>query len=76
MSWFDYSQYVLEKVSFDRVLFLKELRKLLRYLSAGERIQLLRWCRRQKPWQGAQPVLLPAWKADPAIINGKLYTDR
>ena len=53
MCWFDYSQYVLEKVSFDRVLFLKELRKLLRYLSAGERIQLLLWCRYQKPWQQA-----------------------
>ena len=59
MSWFDYSQCVLEKVSFDKVLFRKELRKLLGYLSVSERIQLLRWCRRQKPWQRAEPVLLP-----------------
>lgn len=59
MSWFDYSKCVLEKVSFDKVLFRKELRKLLGYLSVGERIQLLRWCRRQKPWQRAEPVLLP-----------------
>ena len=51
MSWFDYSQYVLGKVNFDRVLFLKELRKLLLYLSAGEQIQLMLLCRRQKPWQ-------------------------
>jgi hypothetical protein len=59
MSWFDYSQCVLEKVSFDKVLFLKELRKLLCYLSVGERIQLLRWCRQQKPWQRAGAALVP-----------------
>lgn len=59
MSWFDYSQCVLQKVSFDKTLFRKELRKLLGYLSVGERIQLLRWCRQQKPWQRAEPILLP-----------------
>lgn len=56
MTWFAYSQCVLEKVSFDNALFRKELRKLLRYLPVGERIQLLRWCRRQKPWQRVKPA--------------------
>ncbi|CAN5325033.1 hypothetical protein BH09BAC4_BH09BAC4_23510 [soil metagenome] len=51
MTWFNYSQSVLLKVSFDKMLFRKELRKLLNYLSAGERIQLLRWCRIHKPWR-------------------------
>lgn len=58
MSWFDYSQYVLQKVSFDKVLFHKELRKLLGYLSVVERIQLLRWCRQQRPWQQTEPVFI------------------
>lgn len=51
MTWFDYSQRLLQKVSFDKTLFRKELRKLLGDLSARERIQLLRWCRFHKPWQ-------------------------
>lgn len=45
MSWLAYSQFILDKVSFDRVLFRKELRKLLRYLTPVERLQLVRWCR-------------------------------
>lgn len=58
MTWFDYSQFVLQKVSVDKMLFRKELRKLLGYLSAGERIQLLRWCRFHKPWH-QPPFPLP-----------------
>ena len=57
MSWFDYSQAVLQKVSYDKVRFRKLLRKLLRYLLVRERIQLLRWYRRQKP--GYQPEAAP-----------------
>jgi len=51
MSWLEYSQCVLEKVSFDHKLFLKELRKLLRWLSKSDRTQLLRWCRQRKHWK-------------------------
>lgn len=58
MSWFDYSQCVLQKVSFDKALFRKELRKLLHYLSVGERIQLLRWCRRHKLWHQTEVALV------------------
>ncbi|WP_185716230.1 hypothetical protein [Larkinella knui] len=47
MSWFEYSQCVLKKVDFDGRLFRKELRKLLRWLSPAERLQLLQWCRQQ-----------------------------
>ncbi|QIP16510.1 hypothetical protein G8759_29620 [Spirosoma aureum] len=53
MTRYAYSQCVLQKVSFDKTLFRKELRKLLYYLSPRERIQLLRWCRYHKPWQQA-----------------------
>ncbi|WP_211325346.1 hypothetical protein [Larkinella arboricola] len=52
MSWFEYSQCVLNKVDFDRRLFRKELRKLLRWLSPPERLQLLRWCRQQLKRKG------------------------
>ncbi|AQG80064.1 hypothetical protein [Spirosoma montaniterrae] len=45
MNWLNYSQYVLEQVSFDRRLFRKELRKFLRLLPPMEQTQLLRWCR-------------------------------
>lgn len=58
MSWYEYSQCVLNKVSFDKPLFRKELRKLLGHLTVSERIQLLRWCRWQKPWQRKESVLL------------------
>lgn len=47
MSWLEYSQFILEKVRFDRRLFRKELRKFLRLLSPTERLQLLQWCRTQ-----------------------------
>lgn len=45
MQWLTFSQSVLEKVSFDRALFRKELRKLLPWCSPAERLALLRWCR-------------------------------
>lgn len=44
-SWLVYSQCILDKVSFDRTLFRKELRKFLQLLSPIDRIKLLRWCR-------------------------------
>ncbi|WP_460979394.1 hypothetical protein [Spirosoma knui] len=56
MSWLEYSQCVLEKVSFDRTLFRKELRKFVRYLSASERLQLIRWCRHHRPWKRHEPT--------------------
>lgn len=37
-------QQVLTKVSFDKELFRKELKKGLRWISPGERTLLLTWC--------------------------------
>lgn len=40
----DYSKVVLENVSFDAELFIKELRKALQRLIEPEAEQLIRWC--------------------------------
>lgn len=56
MSWFEYSQFVLERVRFDRRLFRKELRKFLHLLSPTERHLLIQWCRSQ--WANKPEMLL------------------
>ena len=38
------SKHVLQKVSFDRELFKKELRKSLRWIKPEERVPLKAWC--------------------------------
>lgn len=40
----EYSKKILEKVSFDRFLFLKELRKAKKNLEKSEGEELDRWC--------------------------------
>jgi hypothetical protein len=43
-SMLEYTKLILEKVSFDRRLFEKELRKAIRYLIEPEVRELERWC--------------------------------
>lgn len=42
--WLRYSQTILQKVSFDKDIFRKELRKALKRLSPVERKDLEAWC--------------------------------
>jgi hypothetical protein len=42
-SWLTYSQTLLEKVSFDRKLLLKELKKALKNLNPTEKKELFQW---------------------------------
>jgi len=42
--WLRYSQTILQKVSFDKDIFRKELRKALKRLSQPERQHLESWC--------------------------------
>lgn len=44
MRMLEYFKLILEKVSFDKRLFEKELRKALAQLQPTEREDLLRWC--------------------------------
>ena len=41
---FEYSKEILTKVSFDRYLFKKELRKAIKWLKSDERKMLMIWC--------------------------------
>jgi hypothetical protein len=41
---FELSKQILEKVSFDRALFYKELVKTLRWLKPDEKLLLKAWC--------------------------------
>ncbi|MBL7927975.1 MAG: hypothetical protein JNL47_00680 [Bacteroidia bacterium] len=41
---FEYTKQILTKVSFDRVLFRKELRKAIQWLKKDERKMLMVWC--------------------------------
>lgn len=41
---FEYTKEILLKVSFDRVLFRKELRKAVKWLKSEERALLMVWC--------------------------------
>jgi hypothetical protein len=41
---FEYTKEILVKVSFDRVLFRKELRKAVKWLKSDERRLLMIWC--------------------------------
>jgi hypothetical protein len=41
---FEYTKEILLKVSFDRVLFRKELRKAMKWLKSEERRMLMVWC--------------------------------
>ena len=41
---FEMSKKILEKVSFDRALFYKELVKTLRWLKPDEKVLLRAWC--------------------------------
>jgi hypothetical protein len=41
---FEYSKEILTKVSFDRNLFSKELRKAITWLKKDERKMLMMWC--------------------------------
>lgn len=43
-SWLEYSKTILKKVSFDKKIFKKELRKLLKKLSKPEIHSLKDWC--------------------------------
>ncbi|GIV34103.1 MAG: hypothetical protein KatS3mg031_1638 [Chitinophagales bacterium] len=43
----EYSKEILQKVSFDRELFKKELEKAMRLLSEDEVRELMVWCRMQ-----------------------------
>jgi hypothetical protein len=40
----DFSKEILTKVSFDKLLFKKELRKAMRCLSRDELVQFRHWC--------------------------------
>ncbi len=44
-SWLNYSQTLLEKVSFDRKLLLKEFKKALKNLNAIEKKELFYWAK-------------------------------
>lgn len=44
LSMLEYTKMILEKVSFDRKLFEKELLKAIRYLIDPELRELERWC--------------------------------
>lgn len=44
LSMLEYTKLILEKVSFDRKLFEKELTKAIRYLLDPELRELERWC--------------------------------
>jgi hypothetical protein len=41
----EYSKLILSKMTFDKTLFKKELRKAFRYLNRDERRQLIAWVR-------------------------------
>lgn len=41
---FEYTKEVLTKVSFDRALFRKELKKAVKWLKSEERRMLMVWC--------------------------------
>lgn len=41
---FEYTKEVLTKVSFDKTLFRKELKKAVKWLKADERKMLMMWC--------------------------------
>jgi hypothetical protein len=41
---FEYTKQVLTKVSFDKVLFRKELNKAMKWLKGEERKMLMVWC--------------------------------
>lgn len=41
----EYCKKILKKVSFDSVLFEKELRKSLSFVTKEERLKLLHWCK-------------------------------
>lgn len=41
---FELSKQILQKVSFDRSLFKKELRKSIQWIKPNERVQLKAWC--------------------------------
>jgi len=44
-SMLDYSKLILSKMTFDKKLFKKELKKAFRYLNRDERMQLITWIR-------------------------------
>lgn len=44
-SMLEYSKMILSKMSFDKRLFKKELRKAFRYLNGDERRELIQWVR-------------------------------
>jgi hypothetical protein len=44
-SMLEYSKLILSKMTFDKKLFRKEVRKAFRYLNAEERRQLIEWVR-------------------------------
>lgn len=44
-SMLEYSKLILSKMTFDKKLFGKEVRKAFRYLNADERRQLIEWVR-------------------------------
>ncbi|MEK9751456.1 MAG: hypothetical protein VW236_07890 [Flavobacteriaceae bacterium] len=60
-----YTQSILEKVSFDRDLFLKEVQKAKRVLKAHEWSALVEWLR---DYVNDKPLLKHALMATPALI--------
>jgi hypothetical protein len=44
ISWLDYSKTILEKMSFDTLLFVKELNKAVKILSEEDVESLENWC--------------------------------
>ena len=62
VSMLEYTKLILEKVSFDRKLFEKELTKAIRYLIEPELRELERWCMERF---GLQYTLVRALKNQP-----------
>ena len=52
MNMLEYSKMILEKVSFDRRLFEKELKKALRQLVGKDREELAMWANKRFGYQG------------------------
>ncbi len=52
----EYSKIILQKVSFDKLLFSKELRKALLHLSLHEQTDLKNWCNQH--FQNRYPEVL------------------
>jgi len=66
ISSLEYHQLILEKVSFDPVLFEKELRKAIGLTTEPEGKQLRRWCLERFP-VGYHPMIRRCFRSRPGI---------